>query len=181
MKKIFFTALLALAVVSVSNAQWYAGGSLGFDYNSFGADGVDDVTTFTITPRVGYMLNDRMSVGLNAEFTYAANKDMVWAVAPFFRYELARWNKLALQMDAGIDVRGFSPDQGDGWTAIGVFVSPALTYDFTSRLSIETTCNLFRFGFDYNLDSEDMHIGLGVNGRSFYNRENFTFGVYYKF
>ena len=67
MKKILVAAVVAFSSLA-ANAQIWMGGSLGFDYTD--NDNSKAVTTFTISPEVGYTLDEKWDLGLaiNANF-----------------------------------------------------------------------------------------------------------------
>ena len=139
MKKVFLTIALA-AFAFAANAQLVVGGSLGFNtYSSTenytgvlgntttetstpGANWVDDYTTLTLMPKVGYQLNDKMQAGLAFGITWNKNKDYSnyyaqWAaiddfegyvttsgmnvgLIPYFRYNLAEVGDFTLFCEA---------------------------------------------------------------------------------
>ena len=67
MKKVILTALVAVASLSAS-AQMWIGGDLGLGIEK-AAKGADNVTTFTVAPEVGYMINENWGVYADIEFT----------------------------------------------------------------------------------------------------------------
>lgn len=73
MKKILMSAAVMVFAVSALSAQspWFLGGSVGFDFNK--AANKTKITTFSIAPQVGYMLNDNW--GLTLDLGYATKSE----------------------------------------------------------------------------------------------------------
>jgi hypothetical protein len=81
MKKILMT-LVAVAMATTMNAQWYIGGEVGFNTttNTVKINGVStDETTnnFTIAPEVGYNLSDKWAVAMKIGFAHSGNNGEV--------------------------------------------------------------------------------------------------------
>lgn len=104
MKKIIIS-ILALAAMSISaNAQWYAGGGLGFGFNSSNGS---STTSFDIAPEAGYKFNDKCAAGLSLEF-YVLSMGVSgertgafgFAVNPYFRYNFVQFGPVTLFGDA---------------------------------------------------------------------------------
>lgn len=112
--------LAAVAFAATMNAQFYVGGSLGFETKTTSTDFKDvndkgdEITKtvdntwskFSIKPEVGYKLNDKMAVGLTIGFSSTDDKDAnnnkisEFEIAPYFRYTFITWNKVSLFADA---------------------------------------------------------------------------------
>ncbi len=62
MKK-FLMTLVAIAMATTMNAQWYVGGTVGYNYSK---DKNTDIKThaFMIVPEVGYNLNENWALGV---------------------------------------------------------------------------------------------------------------------
>ena len=93
MKKILVAAVVAFSSLA-ANAQIWMGGSLGFDYTD--NDNSKAVTTFTISPEVGYTLDEKWDLGLaiNANFKSVEDGDNTntFSVEPYARYTFAMSN-----------------------------------------------------------------------------------------
>ena len=89
MKKLFVLISAALFVCSFSaNAQFYAGGSLGFTSSSLsveGSDGSYSGASIRVTPEVGYQLSDNLSVGVL--FGYANGLAAFGSISPNEAYK----------------------------------------------------------------------------------------------
>ncbi len=116
MKKILMTIAAAFVATTMS-AQFYVGGSLGFNSgkttNEVSVAGTttstdNKVTNFTIAPEVGMMLSDNMAIGVSLGFTNSKNeptssttiKSNEFEIAPYFRYIFAKWGNVSLFADA---------------------------------------------------------------------------------
>ena len=73
MKKIILTALVAVASLSAS-AQFYVGGALGFRSTKDGGEGAKSQSVFTLSPELGYDINENWTVGLDLDIQFANNK-----------------------------------------------------------------------------------------------------------
>lgn len=134
MKKILTTAAAVFALVAVSNAQLFVGGNLGFSTESNTYKNTADGTTYTDTdgdavkrdgttktinfnPKVGFQLNDNMSVGgtlmlgtsTSKEFdgtkdnkVYEKTSSNTIGIAPFFRYSFVEFGGFKLSADASL-------------------------------------------------------------------------------
>ncbi len=116
MKKILMT-IAAAFVATAMNAQFYVGGSLGFNSgkttNEVSVAGTttstdSKATTFTIAPEVGMMLSDNMAIGVSLGFgtgkteptSSTTIKSNEFEIAPYFRYIFAKWGDVSLFADA---------------------------------------------------------------------------------
>ena len=102
MKKIFMT-LAAVCVAATMNAQGYIGGGIGLQSTSH--DGNTN-TTIKLMPEIGYNLNDSWALGIAlgyGEVKAGDDKDNVFTVNPYARYTFAKFDKVNLFVDGGLD------------------------------------------------------------------------------
>ena len=134
MKKLMLTVAVLFAASTIANAQLFIGGSIGFGTNSdkekvttttttsaktetttLEADPIT-TTNFHFTPRIGYMLNDKMAVGLDLQYGLSSTKYPVYngihnftdytksntsiAAGIFFRYYLIQKGDFSLYAEA---------------------------------------------------------------------------------
>ena len=71
MKKIILTALVAVASLSAS-AQFYVGGALGFQSSKSGEEGAKSQNVFTLSPEIGYDINEKWTVGADINLQFAS-------------------------------------------------------------------------------------------------------------
>lgn len=145
MKKIVIS-IIALATAAFSaNAQWYAGGSLGFGFES--SKGIS-TASFSIAPEGGYKLSDKCSIGLvfgisTASATSSDEKSGVftWDLSPYFRCNFVKFGPVALFGEAvatfgtvgssiTVDGNRMSHSPEFAW---GIGIQPGLTVDINDK------------------------------------------------
>ena len=188
MKKAILTIAVA-AFAFAANAQLVIGGNIGFNTTSGSAENINTIggtttttTTsspktldLTIMPKIGYMINDDMQVGL--KFGYNMNKTTNYdvfvaddfetltistiSIVPFFRYNITEMGNFKLFCEAAIPI-GISPaikdhyDNGSGTTtdtegasgmSFGITVVPGLNYSLNEHISFDVYVNAIGLGF----------------------------------
>ena len=118
MKKILMTLVAAMATVSMS-AQYYAGGTLGFNSSSDKTNPAAQLSTsqFRISPEIGMALDDKLGVGIILDFqsntrktenTVATPATSVettvtnFALEPYARYQFLKFGKANIFIDGGL-------------------------------------------------------------------------------
>jgi opacity protein-like surface antigen len=216
MKKFFIVAALCAASFTVANAQLFIAGSFninttGGSYKSDGGDKIDSKSTssFTLTPRVGYFLNDKFAVGLGIGYTsqkettpFFLNDDerkettSMFVIAPFARYYFAKVNRFSF-FGEGVLSLGFGSYENkvgnvinvdNSVTAIGFDITPGISYALTDKLELETSINLFNLGYSYasvkdNKDNKTVTNGFnfGVGTDNIVTLGAITVGAIYRF
>ena len=201
MKKVLISFILLVTVVLSSNAQVFVGGGLGVEYSNgkskFGGSSYDlpQTLAYSISPKVGFYLNDNFAIGLEAGFISKTDKETVsnidykdittgWGIGAFARYNMVRVDRLSLLLEGSAsfgelktkEKAGSNTIDGDPTTVIGVSVLPVLEYSLTNRLSLEASCDFLRLGFQ-SLTTKDVDnssnkvtvngLGFGVNSFGF--------------
>lgn len=215
MKKLLFTLIAVIGLASMASAQLYVGGSIGFSSDGGKtklADGTEikhaKTAEFGLMPRVGYFLNDNLSVGAILNISYTkdtdAGADPYWesmtslGIAPFVRWNFYSIGKFGINLEGG-----FGFDYGTGnykdkpsntkfsGTNFGLFVRPVLTYDISRNITLEANLNFF--GLEYNTTSTTVKVGddkasttnnnfgIGANADNVFNVGAITVGFIYKF
>ena len=127
MKKVFLAVVVMFATVTMSSAQVFVGGGVGFDltggkYKGGGAS-IDKPSgmAFNFTPKVGYYLSDDLAIGLEVglvslsmktpkELTYSGDeiKQSIfgWGVSAFARQKLVGDEKISLHLEGSIGIAG---------------------------------------------------------------------------
>lgn len=115
MKKKILAVAAALFALS-ANAQMWVGGALGFDYSPR-SNSHARTTTFTISPSVGYDLNEKWGLGLNLSLSLSdhSNKTITamgrtdssgnthsYSVSPFVRFSFAKSGKATFFVDGAV-------------------------------------------------------------------------------
>ena len=176
MKKILVAAVVAFSSLA-ANAQIWMGGSLGFDYTD--NDNSKAVTTFTISPEVGYTLDEKWDLGLaiNANFKCVEDGDNTntFSVEPYARYTFAKAGIASFFVDGGFyvgstnDANGVKMDDVMTW---GVGVRPGVKVALADNVSLVT-----KLGWLGYKDVEDTYSKLGFN----VNNNALSFGLYWNF
>lgn len=212
MKKLFFMACFALMAATAANAQWYVGGNVSYDHTKTtneetGRDDKENVrNTFGITPRVGYIFNDRWSAGLGLGYRFSKEeeggseeKQNSYSVNPFVRFNFLYFGpfSLAAEFEAGYGRTKYDPEKDSGvkkWNA-DVFefkLAPVLQLDVSRHITLESRFNFFSVGYHYAKStvkyesgdktvSKQSRFDAGVTGDEIFTTGNITFGMIYKF
>lgn len=211
MKKIAFISALVLSTFLTAEAQYFVGGSLGFNYagGKFdnGNTSIDktSITTFSIAPRAGKFLSDKIAVGVQlglmsrSEKTHGEPEEidrfLTYGFTPFGRYYAFRLNKLSLfaQADFGLyfgstkNILGSTTTKGPKTTTISLNAFPGIAYDLNEKISLEAVIGGFNFGISRSSekinDNKDIdtNIGFGVNMNSIVTSGAITVGAIIKF
>lgn len=223
MKKLFITLALAAATFVGANAQFFVGGDLGFELQSnntgssfstpFGtlSNNNNDYTEWNlfVNPKLGYSLDEKMSVGAYINLGYAHVKldnelttmtdvkagAFTWGVAPFFRYNIVSFGKFGIAAEAKLGVGGAvynikDVDAKPTEFNFGIGVTPYLTYGLNDHWELETGLNFLTLGYsfsqlDYDVagkDKEKSHLfGIGVDANNIATLGAITIGATYKF
>ena len=183
MKKIMMT-LAAVAVAATMNAQAYIGGSLGFSTTS---QGDDTKTSFTILPEIGYSLDDNWAVGI--VFGYGQTKNStevnnvsvsttnkVFTINPYARYTFAKFDKVNLFVDGGIDYT-HSDNAGAKNNTFGIGVQPGVAVNLNDKLSFVS--HIGWLGYENSKDDYDGAKAANTFGLNLHS--SVSFGLYYNF
>ncbi len=184
MKKIMMT-LAAVAVAATMNAQVYVGGGLGFQTSKQG----DDKNTFvTVMPEIGYNLDENWAVGITLGYGHSKDttkennkkvsvKTDVFRIAPYARYTFAKFDKVNLFVDGGVDY--VYTKMGDVKNnTFGVGLKPGVAVNLNEKLGF--VAHVGFLGYAYSKDKYDgaeaeNTFGFDLDG------SNLSFGVYYNF
>ena len=82
MKKVFLTLALMVTTM-VASAQFYVGGGIGYSKTKVGEA---ESTVFSISPEIGYKIDNNWSVGANLEFENTEDVSKTFAIEPNIRY-----------------------------------------------------------------------------------------------
>ena len=221
MKKLFITLALAAATFVGANAQFFVGGNVGFALQSENTGGTFSIPGTNLTntgdftdwslfvnPRVGYSLDEKMSVGAYISLGYEQAKldnpapigevkagAFTWGVAPFFRYNVVSFGKFGIAAEAKLGVGGAvynikDVDAKPTEFNFGIGVTPYLTYGLNDHWELETGLNFLTLGYSFSqldydvagIDKEKSHLfGIGVNANNIATLGAITIGATYKF
>jgi len=174
MKRVILIIAVLVSGILTASAQFFVGGSVGFDYDGGkykrGSTSTDRTKslTFQVAPKGGYYFTDRFGVGLDLGLgytqrktpNYSGNDDRIvtefdWQVGGFARYNLIGTEKLSLLLEGGVYYIGNKSKtktgavsvDNDPITTFAIIVLPVLSYNLTDRLSIEALCDFLRLGY----------------------------------
>jgi len=197
---ILICASILLLSVATANGQVFFGGNIGFNYNggsnSVGGTSTDQTSTtiFTFSPMGGYFLSDKFAIGAQINIstnkvnipgdgyvaTSTTNLETSYGLSPFIRYYALTINKfsifgqgyIALSLGSNSSTTGGVKTDGPSSTEFGFGIIPGISFDLTSKISLEATINLLNLGYTYNVSS------LTTNGIENKNStSNFYFGA----
>lgn len=210
MKKIMMT-LAAVAVAATMNAQVYVGGTLGLNFQNKLAnqENGDDATgmTFSIRPEIGYMLNEDMGVGIALGFgvntnskadlqdelkgwnsinagagTKYKNSQIAFEVAPYFRYNFVKLEKVNFFFDAGVGFGYISQKQSDDYTwsatRFSIFVQPGVAVNLNEKVSFVAKLG---DGLGFRSTKVKDHDAQSTFGLDLKSLAGLQFGLYYNF
>ena len=180
MKKIMMT-LVAIAMATTMNAQWYVGGGVGLATSSY--DG-NSTTIWSILPEVGYNINDKWAVGTVIGYGESRikikdggkEKVKTFQVAPYARYTFVKWEKVNLFLDVTV---GYKHENAAGvkTNTFGIGVKPGIAVNLNSHLSFVAHVGFLGYENEKVKGDDKSTNTFGVN----LNGNNVSFGVYYNF
>ncbi len=167
--------LVAVAMATTMNAQWYIGGGVGYSHTKV-AD--SKTNSFKIVPEVGYNINDAWAVGLGIGYTYNKTdgvKNNGFTVAPYVRHTFVKWEKVNLFCDLGLEYA--YTKAGDVKTnAFGVGLKPGLAINLNDKISFVTKIGALSYSHAKVTDGPKAdNFNIGLDG------SDLQFGVYYNF
>lgn len=134
-------SLLAIAfamVAMVGSAQVYVGGSLDLD---FAGNKTASASNFSLSPEVGYELNENLSIGAALSFSTSSMKikdtdyktnNFSWGIAPYARYTFLRNGIFSCFVDGGLSLVGGK----DRDLSFGIYAEPGVALEVTENISI---------------------------------------------
>ena len=164
------------------NAQVFIGGGIRFigstTENQKADKPFDKESTFgvTISPNVGVFLSEKVAIGIQLNFSTITEKRGVSGVttmttykqsslgaSPYIRYYAWNWNKFSVffQGNIGVDFSKSTMEvvstvtDGPKATDLYINVFPALSYDISDKLSLETSINFLSLGYNQSITEYD--------------------------
>ena len=166
MRKIFIVFNLLLSTVFTGHAQFFIEGYLGVvSSNSisdksegFEKSNDNDYFRFSVSPKIGYWLNDRMAVGINVIYaSQPIELDRInnWGGSIFSRYKLLGFKKCSILAEGSMGIYGSSRKEKSesltkkivSPTSFGINLCPLISYDLTEKFSIISVCDFIGFDF----------------------------------
>ena len=184
MKKVIATFVIALATISAS-AQTYLGGGIGF--SSTDMKGEDkSLTQFTITPEIGYNLDEKWALGLGVSYCYAKQESSsnTIIVAPYVRYTVAKAGICSFFIDGEFAFASMKPEDVDSSTGWSLGVKPGVRFDITKKLFATASLGFLGYQDTSDFDGEKTFgFGFSGNGGNYFanNNAGLKLGLYYNF
>jgi hypothetical protein len=176
MKKILMT-LFAVAMATTMNAQWYVGGTVGYNYTK---DKNTDVksNTFVITPELGYNLNEKWAVGMKIGYAYNKVDDAKsneFVVNPYARYTFVKLDKVNFFVDGGFEYN-YVKVEDDSANGFGISFKPGVAVNLNEKISFVAHVGNFGWSSAKAKNAKSVQsVDLGLNLTSV------DFGLYYNF
>ena len=154
-------SLLAIAfamVAMVGSAQVYVGGSLDLD---LAGNKTASASNFSLSPEVGYELNENLSIGAALSFSTSSMKikdtdykenDFSWGIAPYARYTFLRNGIFSCFVDGGLSLVGGE----DRDLSFGIYAEPGVALEVTENISIVS--HLGNLGFYFAGDNTNFEL-----------------------
>ena len=203
MKKVLVVIVVLIATVSMSKAQVFIGGGVGFDYNGgtfkFGGNSLDkpSETAFIFFPKAGFYLNNNFAIGLEVDIISLSRKTpkefrygdygygyygyfedlkenlFAWGISAFARYDLVEVGKFSLLLECPFGIVKSKTKETQG--SITRDVNPTLAFGIAVLpvLSYDLTD---KFSIEASCD----FIRLGFTSTIVDNKDitnNFGFGI----
>lgn len=185
MKKILVSVLAVIAFSMTSNAQLWFGGSISARHTGGvekkAVDPMDPTKTtdlkdpktnfFSIAPKIGFGLNEKLSVGIAPSFststTAKVDKDNLFktntfGVTPFVRYTFVEFGSFGILAEADLPI-DFSTNKmivngtetkGNPSSSFGINVTPWITYSVSDNFSLECGLNFFGFSASHDVTKD---------------------------
>lgn len=206
MKKFLVLIVLLIAGATASYGQWYVGGSVNLSSGSEKADSEKIASEFGVGlyPRIGYQLNDRMSIGVEIGYNHLMSKEHdtdlkaasnMFAFLPFMRYDFVKMGKFSISGDTRV---GFlwekSTAEQAGSKAPSFYVNnivvgftPVLTFDISRHITLETRLDFLSLSYVSGhawisgANVSMTRFSFGLDGDNLFTTGDFTFGMIYRF
>lgn len=176
MKKIMMT-LVAIAMATTMNAQWYVGGSVGYNYTK---DKNTDIKShaFMIVPEVGYNLNEKWALGVKLGYGYTKVDDAKsneFVVNPYARYTFVKLDKVNLFVDGGFEYN-YVKVAGESANGFGINFKPGVAVNLNEKVSFVAHVGNFGWASAKAKNAKSVQtVDLGLDLAAV------DFGVYFNF
>jgi hypothetical protein len=171
MKKLLLAAFLLIGTneifSQINQGQWLVGGNINFTSSKFG-DGEDDkVTSFNVSPNVGYFFIDKLAAGLRLGFDTRKVKSADdgttdFSLAPFVRYYLLdAMQKVNVFADGSYGFGKYGTSDKESYNFFQIMAGPAVF--LTPHTALELAVFYKSEGGDlYGDDDRFNHFGVNI-------------------
>ena len=194
MKKFLF-AVAALATCMSASAQLWVGGSLKLD-NSKDWDHDNSTTSWNISPKIGYALDDALEVGLGFGIGGSSFKQndetkktsFDFSIAPFARYTFFTDGDFSMFVEGNVEYayhktkkepKSGSATESKNWS-FGINIMPGIKYALTDQFALVATVGTL--SFNHHRPDKELSTWYGTQNQfSLYLDSAVSFGLYYSF
>jgi outer membrane protein len=210
MKRIYIVLSLLFCTTVIINAQFVAGGSIGFSSSGGTTENNGNKTdntstsTFTFSPMVGKFFSSNflggIKLGISSTHTdkpsaNTTTSESNFGITPFARYYALRVNKFSIFGQAELGI-GFGSDKTkvNGTTtsnpktsSFSLIAYPGIAYDLTDKVQLEASIGGFNFGFynqvekDDNYTQRNHNFGFGLDLTDIATTGSINIGAIIKF
>lgn len=166
----------ALAAMTM-NAQVYLGGQVSFQ----SVDNGSTTSLWVVNPEIGYVLDENSAIGISLGYG-ELDKDKlgtakVLTVNPYYRYTLAKFDKVSLFIDGGFDFTQlkYKTYKNNTWS---VGVKPGVALNLNDKLSFVSHFGFL--GYQNSKDDTTGAVATKTYGATI-DATNIKFGLYYNF
>lgn len=178
MKKILFVAIIALCAMS-AKAQVYVGGTFGVSVETNKVNDESQTnSTYSISPEVGYQINNVWAVGLSlgASYTVIGGGDdlTMWGISPYVRATFAHTGAVDFFVEGAVSYEKAKNDylSLNGW---GIGLRPGILVNLSERLQLVGRTMLFKYASTGKDSYKVKQTGFMLGGN------NVEVGVQYNF
>lgn len=171
MKRITLFLFVAIATMAVSAQNTYVGGSLGLWRNDD-----DDVTSFLISPEIGFNLNDKWALGTALMYAHVGGeKDSGdgFVVAPYTRFSFYQNESIRLFVDGGFGFATSKVKGGDSSNGCEVGLKPGIAISLNKKMSLVAKYGFLGYRDNYVVGENGYGLGL--------KNEELSFGFFFTF
>lgn len=185
MKKMFLILAVMMVSLAAQAQEIYVGGGVSLWRNN----DIDE-TSFTITPEVGYELNEKWAIGLAVGFAHKAydndELDLDWdgddhltsnafAFAPYARFSFFQNKVVRLFLDMGFGFSTAKVKHFDSVNGFEIGVKPGLAIKLDRHFSLVSKIGFAGYRDDYCANFAGNGFGVALDG------EDISLGIEYKF
>lgn len=176
MKKIILSALVAVCALS-ANAQFWGGGKLGFNVKDYDLTPETEMT-LSISPEVGYTINENWDVAASLNFDILNNRGGVkdvnlttFEIEPYARYTFAEAGIAKFFVDGYVGFGSVKPKGFDATTTFKIGVRPGVKVALSDDVCLVSTIGNLGYKSVKDTSSE---FGFNVDNA-------INFGIYFNF
>lgn len=164
-----------------ANAQFWAGGQVGFNTSKTSIDGneLEKTNNFALIPEVGYKINDNWDIAVAIGYAHESGKGTTssnrLAINPYARYTFAKCGDVSFFADGGF-AYGIVHESGSDndlniWQ---IAIKPGISYSISEKVSLVAHIGNLGWNFEKLGDVKTNEFDINVTNA-------ITFGAYVSF